>query len=89
MASVSQITHSGVFDTGTVADCESAQGYRLTDFRLKVFRLKGFRLRVGVQAEGVQVEGLRLVYLVYSVCLVYLVEPDRPAFGLNPFSLNP
>ena len=48
--------------------------------RLKVFRLKvtgrGSR---GVQAEGIQVEGLRLVYLVYSVCLVYLVEPDRPA----------
>ena len=51
----------------------------------QVDRLKGFRLKVtgrgsrGVQAEGIQVEGLRLVYLVYSVCLVYLVEPDRPA----------
>ena len=69
-----QITHYGIFDTGTVADCNE-----------QVDRLKGFRLKVtgrgsrGVQAEGIQVEGLRLVYLVYSVCLVYLVEPDRPA----------
>ena len=69
-----QITHYGIFDTATVADCNE-----------QVDRLKGFRLKVtgrgsrGVQAEGIQVEGLRLVYLVYSVCLVYLVEPDRPA----------
>ena len=45
MASVSQITHSGIFNTGTVA-IVTTQVNRLTDFRLKGFRLKGFRLKV-------------------------------------------
>lgn len=42
MASVSQITHSGIFDTGTVAIVTT-----------QVDRLR----RLGVQAEGVQADG--------------------------------
>jgi hypothetical protein len=51
MGSVSQITHSGIFNTGTVAivttQVDGLKGVRLTDCRLKVFRLKGFRLKAG------------------------------------------
>ncbi len=47
MVSVSQITHSGVFDTGTVAIVTT-----------QVARLKGLRLGLGIQVEGVQAEGL-------------------------------
>jgi hypothetical protein len=45
MASVSQITHSGIFDTDTV-EIVTTQVDRLKGFRLKDFRLKGFRLKV-------------------------------------------
>ena len=35
MGSVLQITHYGIFNTDTVADYESAQGFRLKGVRLK------------------------------------------------------